>query len=89
MMSKNIKKAFSQKKLYLSGRVINSKESLVPYLIEKLSEYKSSYKEDIPKDHLIVFIDHFIEKATHTYGMNDQKEFLDKLKSIKKRILEE
>ena len=87
-MSKNIKKEFSQKNLYLSGKVINSKESLIPYLIDKLSEHNSSYKDFIPEDHLIVFLDHFIDVATHTYGMNDQKEFLDKLKSIKKRLLE-
>ena len=48
----NNKKKSSQKNLYIDGSIINSKESLIPYLKEKISHYKPEYKDEIPKDHL-------------------------------------
>lgn len=81
MMSKN------QKKLYLTTDIINSKYSLEEYLKDKLSELEPSYKQKIPKSHMIVFIDHFIRIARKT-SMEDQKAYLDKLKMIKKRYQE-
>ena len=73
-----------QKKLFLTGKNVNSKYSLEEYLKEKLSPHIPNYNQSIPREHMIVFIDHFIRVAKKT-TMQDQKQYLDKLKSIKKR----
>ena len=73
-----------QKRIFLTGKVINSRYSLEKYLKEKLSAYNPKYNQSIPPEHMLVFIDHFIRIARKT-TMEDQKQYLDKLKSIKKR----
>jgi len=74
-----------QKKLYLDGRIINSRYSLEEYLKEKLSSEMPEYNSGIPAAHMVVFIDHFIRVARKTL-MEDQKAYIDKLKMIKKMV---
>lgn len=74
-----------KKNIYLNAKNINSKYALEEYLKENLKNINPSYSGGIPSAHMIVFLDYFIDKAKKTI-MEDQKGFIDKLKSIKDRL---